>query len=105
MTIGKIIKELRINAGYKQKDFASTCNISPSFLSQIESGARLPHENTLKEISAVLQVPVSIMHFLTLSGDEIPEEKRELFEMMFPPIKAFMAKLFPAATKMVDEKF
>ncbi len=95
MEIGRIIKDLRNRAGFKQKEFAKACSISPSYLSQIESNARIPHPNTLKEICKVLEVPGQILYLLSIDKDDIPKGKQEAFEMLFPPLKAFLIQLFP----------
>ena len=94
MEIGGVIKELRTRAGFKQKEFAKECSISPSFLSQIETDQRYPHPNTLKVISEVLKVPQAVIHMLSLDDEVIPREKRDAFNILFPPFKAFITELF-----------
>lgn len=98
MKIGGVIRKLRIRAGYKQKDFAEACSLSPSFLSQIESNKRYPHPNTLKVISEVLGIPQEVLHMLSLEEEDIPavipKEKREAFNMLYSPFRDFMFQLF-----------
>ena len=89
---------MRIRAGFKQKEFAEACSISPSFLSQIESNKRYPHPNTLKVIGRVLGIPVEVLHMLSLDDEDIPlvipQEKQEAFNMLYSPFKDFMINLF-----------
>ncbi|RNC91824.1 MAG: XRE family transcriptional regulator [Allomuricauda sp.] len=89
--VGEVIKELRNRAGYSQAEFASACSISPSYMSQIESG-RLPHLNNLRKIAEVLDIPVQLIYFLSLKPENIKEEKREAFELIFPAVKEMMVK-------------
>lgn len=97
MKIGSIIKKLRVKSGYSQKEFAVACSLSASYLSQIENNSRYPHESTLKDIAKVLEVPVGILFFLTIEPDDVPERKREAFEVLFPTIESFLIQLFPVA--------
>lgn len=52
--IGSNIKRLRIQKGFKQKEFAYNCNIEPPNLQRIESGKTNPTVKTLFKISKEL---------------------------------------------------
>ena len=56
--LGKNIKNFRISQNLSLKKLAEKVDVSPSMLSQIESGKANPSLNTLKLISKHLKVPM-----------------------------------------------
>lgn len=56
--LGKNIKNFRISQNLSLKKLAEKVDVSPSMLSQIESGKANPSLNTLKLISQHLKVPM-----------------------------------------------
>ncbi|WP_285726037.1 helix-turn-helix domain-containing protein [Psychromicrobium xiongbiense] len=58
-TIGARLRHLRTGSGRSLRSVAEAIGISPSALSQIETGVMQPSVNRLIEIVTVLQVPVS----------------------------------------------
>jgi ribosome-binding protein aMBF1 (putative translation factor) len=52
--LGAAIKKARWAKMIKQKDLAQTLKVSPSFLSEIESGKRSPSVERLYEIEKIL---------------------------------------------------
>lgn len=59
--IGQKIRELRTQRTdrWTQEDLAERAHISVSFLSMIERGERVPHVETLQELSAALGVSMA----------------------------------------------
>ena len=49
------LRELRINAGYTQKDIATQAEITQQFYNYIENGVRHPSVKVAKKISSVLE--------------------------------------------------
>jgi transcriptional regulator with XRE-family HTH domain len=70
MNIGTTIKELRQQQGIKQKNLAERCNITPSYLSQIEKNQKEPTLSVLKSISEVLDTSLTMMFFLATNNQE-----------------------------------
>ncbi|MCX6328144.1 MAG: helix-turn-helix transcriptional regulator, partial [Bacteroidia bacterium] len=66
MDIGPTILRLRKEKGIKQKDLARGAGISATYLSQIEKGLRVPRLDILEKISNEINVPLSILSFLSL---------------------------------------
>lgn len=56
--LGENIKNYRISKGLSLKELSNDIDISPSMLSQIESGKANPSLNTLKLISKYLDIPM-----------------------------------------------
>lgn len=94
MNIGKAIKDLRKQKGLKQKDFASLCSISATYLCQIEANQRDANISTLKTISDALDVPLPVIFFLSLDQNDISPQKREAFNILAPSINSFITEFF-----------
>lgn len=90
MDLGNTIKELRLQKGYKQNVFAQLCDISQTYLSQIEGNQKEPNISTLKIISDNLNVPLPLLFFLSLDEDDIPGNKKKSFKLVGPIIKSLI---------------
>jgi transcriptional regulator with XRE-family HTH domain len=94
MKLGTAIKELRIKAGLKQFELAKLCNITPTYLSQIESNLKEPNMSTLKGICSKINTPLPILFFLSLDESDISDEKREAFKLIDQPVKSLIKEFF-----------
>lgn len=92
MTIGNALKELRKKQGFSQGELAKAAGISQTALSQIENGTR-PHDQTLQDLSKALNVPVGLIHLLTVKKEDIPESKQILYDKLFPVIKSLVIEM------------
>lgn len=96
MDLGLAIKSIRKQKGLKQNQFAELCDITPSYLSQIENNNKEPNLSILKIISNNLGTPLPILFFLSLDNDDINPEKKEAFQMIAPSIKSLVNQFFAA---------
>ena len=94
MDLGLAIKSIRKQKGLKQNQFAELCEITPSYLSQIENNNKEPNLSILKIISNNLGTPLPILFFLSLDNDDINPEKEEAFKMIAPSIKSLVNQFF-----------
>lgn len=94
MDLGKTIKRLRKQRNFTQKFFSSKCQITQTYLSQIENNLKDPNLGTLKKIGEALEVPLPIVFYLSLNEEDVPYEKRKAFEMVNPPIKSLINEFF-----------
>ncbi len=94
MTIGKVISQLIKKRGLTQKDVAKLIGKNPASLSQIINGAYDPNPETLDKICEVLNVPKPILHFLMITEDDIPEDKKSQYRILEPAIKQFIYSVF-----------
>lgn len=94
MNLGQSIKRIRKQRGYTQAEFASLCEISQTYLSQIEGDLREPNLSVLKTISSRLNVPLPIIFFLSMTKDDVPEGKRDAFEVINPSVNSFVHEFF-----------
>jgi transcriptional regulator with XRE-family HTH domain len=54
LALGTLIKQLRQKKGLSQRHLAQVCQVSPAYLSLIESGQRVPPEELCVQLAAVL---------------------------------------------------
>ncbi len=85
--VGEIIKELRKTKGITQSKLAALLNVSPSMISQYESGIRSPKIETLQKIADALEVsvdffmPIEVFDLSNLSDDHLePIDRAMLIE-------------------------
>ena len=94
MNIGSTIKELRKKKNYNQDEFGELCGISQTSLSQIETGSTRPHQNTLDRICEVLGISVHLLYLMSMSESDVTEDRKEVYQQMFPTIKKLMLNLY-----------
>lgn len=82
MKTGATIKKLRKERRITQIDFAKQCGISQTYLSQLENDERNPTVDVLERISNVLEIPYPVLSFLSITIDNVSEEKKEVYKRM-----------------------
>lgn len=90
MEIGTAIKLLRKERGLTQKQLAEVCEISVNALSQIEINTSFPQKTTINKICEALNYPISYLLFFSISEDDIPEEKKVVFNSLNSAIKSVL---------------
>jgi transcriptional regulator with XRE-family HTH domain len=87
MNIGKAIKKIRKSSNtVNQGQFAAKIGITQSYLSQIESGKKLPSLDLLQVISNQSNIPMPAMLWFSLSESDIDIRKIEMFRSLKPII-------------------
>lgn len=81
--IGMRVKLARVAQGLTQLDLAKKTNVNPSQISNLETGKRMPH----------LETVARIVFGLGLSLDEICGDKQELHVRASPPTMADLESL------------
>lgn len=56
---GRRIRAFRKLKGYTQEGFAKDLGISVSILGEVERGNRLPSESFIKDVSDILNIPIT----------------------------------------------
>ena len=103
MTIGQVIGKLIKKRGLTQLVVANKIGKSPTALSQIINGVYDPNPETLDKICEVLDVPKPILHFMMISEEDIPKEKKEIYRILEPSIKEFIFSVFGSSQTQVLE--
>jgi transcriptional regulator with XRE-family HTH domain len=99
MDLGSAIKLLRLQKDLKQNAFAEICDISPTYLSQIENNLKLPNISMLQVIAKNLDIPLPILFFLSIDEKDIVLEKRKAFEIIAPSVKSMIGSFFSETKK------
>ena len=94
MDLGNVIKNTRNKKGLTQNEFASLCNITQTYLSQIENNLREPNLSTLKSISENLNIPLPVLFFLSMTEEDIQPNKRDAFRIINPSVKSMVNEFF-----------
>lgn len=88
MNLGKAIKELRRHKGISQKELATRCGISTNAICSLENNDSFPSKNTFEKICKALGIPGAYIFLFSISEEEIPERKRELYKLFIEqPLK------------------
>ena len=77
MELGKIIQLLIKKRNLTQVQVANSIGKSATALSQIIKGSYNPNPETLDRICKVLDVPLPVLYFLSISEKDIPKNKVE----------------------------
>jgi transcriptional regulator with XRE-family HTH domain len=94
MDLGNIIKNIRKQKGQTQVEFALSCGITQTYLSQIENNLKEPNLSTLKSISESLNLPLPILFFLSMTEDDVQPNKRRAFQIVSPSVKSLVNEFF-----------
>ncbi len=94
MDLGTTIRNIRKQKGFTQDEFARDCDISQTYLSQVENNQREPNLSTLRIISEHLKVPLPILFFLSLTEDDVQPNKRKAFGIVGPSVKSLVNEFF-----------
>lgn len=96
MNLGLAIKRIRTEKGISQGSLAEQCEISQTSLSQIEKGVKRPNPKTLKNICESLEVPETIIYLYGMEESDVPEEKKELYNHLYPTVESMIKRLLIA---------
>ena len=91
MNLGKAIKELRKHKGISQKELATRCGISTNAICSIENNTSFPAKSTFDKICKALRVPGAYIFLFSISEEDIPEKKRDLYKLFIEqPLKGIV---------------
>lgn len=93
MSIGIQVREVRKMKKLSQQELSKLSGISQTSISQMELGLKNPTKKTLDKICFALNVPVAIIHLLSLDENSFPEKNRQKFELVFPSIKQLLMSI------------
>lgn len=82
MNLGKAIKSIRSQLGLTQNELALRAGISVSYLSMLEKNKRDPSFSTLEKIANALNIPLSILVFLSADRTELDNMNDDLIQKL-----------------------
>lgn len=80
--IGHAIARYRVRKGYAQKQLAQLCGITPTYMSQIESGKKTPSFSLVEKLCQTLSIKQQDLYrtlFLDSFANESPESEKAEF--------------------------
>ena len=86
MNLGETIVTLRKHKSLLQRELAERIGMSANALCNIENNISFPTKETIEAICKGLEIPVSYLLFSCLTEDDIPEDRREVFNILRKPI-------------------
>lgn len=90
MEIGTAIKTVRKKKKLSQKQVGEMAGISVNALSLIETNTTFPQKSTIKALADSLDVPVSYLLFFSINDEDVPQDKKEIFNTLHDAIKAVL---------------
>lgn len=90
ITQGECIRILRKEKGIKQMVFAEMIGISQVAVSQIETNTKVARPKTFIKILKALEISVPAFYLLLITEEDIAEEKREIFNSIYPIFKTII---------------
>jgi len=94
MDLGNTIKRMRKQKSLTQVEFATSCGITQTYLSQIENNLKYPNLATLKIIGEKLNIPLPILFFLSMTEEDVEPRKRDAFKIISPSIQSLINEFF-----------
>ncbi|MEX2345577.1 MAG: helix-turn-helix transcriptional regulator [Balneolaceae bacterium] len=88
MNIGKGLKVLLKKKNLTQKELAEKINISETSLSLIMQNKTHPRKETLEIIANSLGVKPELLVILSLEKEDIPDNKKEYYSILWPTIES-----------------
>lgn len=94
MDIGKAIKLLLQKRNMSQKDLAQAAGLSETTISLILTKKSRPRTDTLEAIAKVLDVSPEMLLFLGLNKDDVPADRKHIYDAMWPVLEKTFMTLF-----------
>lgn len=90
MNLPAAIKDLRKKKGYKQYEAAESIGITQTYLSQIESGQKVPSIDVLEKLAKVYKTPIAIMLWFSIDEKDIQKNKLTAYRELRPVIDSMI---------------
>ncbi|MNL41956.1 helix-turn-helix protein [compost metagenome] len=95
MNYGIIIKKLRKDKfNENQVEFSKRIGITQPYLCSIELGNKKPSIELLENISVLLEIPLPIIFWSSLTENDISNDKKEIFNQLKPSVDNLIMSFF-----------
>lgn len=94
MKISQALKTIRKAKKLKQVYVCLKAGISQTYISQIESGKKVPSLMVLQKIAMAYELPLPVLLWFSLSDEDIPENKKRLCRDLKPTIDQIIKGIF-----------
>lgn len=94
MNIGKAIKILLEKKGITQKELAARTQLTQTTISLLINGETQPRKETLELVAKSLDVTPEILYLLSINKDDVPEDRKQVYDLVWPQIESTIVNLF-----------
>lgn len=94
MKIGNVIKEVRSEKKISQGELAQYCDVTQSYLSQVENDIKIPSNALVSQISTKLNVPVSVLYYLAIEEGDVPKDNLQAYQQLSSTIKSLVKSVY-----------
>lgn len=94
MNIGKGIKILLVKRKLTQRELAEKTNFSETSISLLIQNKTQPRKDTLEKIAFALEVKPEMLMLLSVEKNDVPEERRAMYDVLWPGIESNLIHLF-----------
>lgn len=99
MNIGKAIISIREHKGLTQVAFSKKTGLTQTTVSQLETGKKGAGKKTIAKIAKAFKIPPTIIYVMSLEGNDVPKDRRHLYDKLFPIIQELSLSVKRAPTK------
>jgi transcriptional regulator with XRE-family HTH domain len=92
MNVGISIRKIRqeLTPQLNQSEFANYIGISQTYLSQIETGKKIPAIVILERISKSFEIPLPVIFWFGIEEKDIQDSKKGYFRFLKPTIDSMI---------------
>lgn len=94
MKIGNVIKDVRTEKKISQGTLAKDCNITQSYLSQIENDTKMASNSLLTLICEKLDVPLPVLYYLAIEEKDVSTSKLPAYQQLSSTIKSLVKSVY-----------
>lgn len=103
MNLGVAIRSVRRQLGITQQELSEKSGISQTSLSQIENAVKRPSNKTIHSVCTVLEIPEAVLYILAMQDTDVPSDKKNVYDMLFPSIKSLALQIVGNENKEIIE--
>lgn len=87
MNLGNALKTIRNKVNMSQQEFAEKIKISPTLLSAIENGSKIPDKKITGKICKYLDLPPSALYIIGMETSDVSTEMKNTYAILYPAVR------------------
>lgn len=94
MNIGSALLKARKDKGLRQMEVAKRTKITQTYLSQIETGGKVPSIEVITKLAKEYAIPFPIMMWFTLTEKDVQKGEVDIYRKLKPSIDNLINDIF-----------
>lgn len=90
MNLGRAFREIRVRQHKKQFEVAEAANITQTYLSQIESGDKIPTIGVAEKLCRIYRLPLTLVLWMGTDEKDIVKVKRGVYRQLKPVVDSLV---------------